>query len=191
RRSAPTTTRADSVTVRPWRPWPRTPVTCPSWVRTSWTVKPSRTSAPAWAAASTRSLSSTGRRGGGGPGGGGVGSGEGEGAEVEAVGVDRGAAGRGDLVEQPPAAQRRHPRRVEDVGRDRVAGEARPVEDQDLVALAGEQHRGRRPGTPRPHHDHVVPVPVHAHVRPLLFGRWGGHHGRPAGEHRGGPLSRG
>src|SRR4029453_13039357 len=174
RRSAPTTTRADSVPVRPWRPWPRTPVTCPSWVRTSWTVKPSRTSAPAWAAASTRSLSSTVRRGGvGGRGlGGAGGSGEGEGAEVEAVGVDRGAAGRGDLVEQPPAAQRRHPRRGGEGGRERVAGGSPPGEVEVLVTLWGERDLCRRPGPPRPHHDHVVPVPVHAHVRPLLFGRW-------------------
>ena len=117
--------------------------------------------------------------------------GDGEGAEVDRVGVDRRAPGRRDQVEQPPPAQRRHARRVDDVGRERVAREGRPVDDQDLVALAGQQHRGRRPGAACADHDRVVPVPVGAHARPLLLGQMSEHHGRRATEHRGGPLSRG
>ncbi len=63
RPSAPATTRAFSVTVAPPSPRPRIPVTVPSVTSTSSTVKLSRTSAPAAAAASSRILSSTVRRG--------------------------------------------------------------------------------------------------------------------------------
>jgi hypothetical protein len=99
--------------------------------------------------------------------------GDDEGAEVEGVGVDRRAPGRREPLQQPPPPQRRHARRVDDVGRERVAGEGRPVDDQDLVALAGQQHRGRRPGAARADHDRVVPVPIHAHALPSCSARMG------------------
>ena len=35
-------------------------------------------------------------------------------------------------------------------------GKRRPVGEQDAVALAGEKHRKRGAGTPRPHNDRIV-----------------------------------
>jgi hypothetical protein len=61
---------------------------------------------------------------------------DGEGSEVEGVGADGWAAGGGEPLQQPPAAQRGHARRVQQMGRDGVAGERRPVHDQDFVAPA-------------------------------------------------------
>ena len=47
------------------------------------------------------------------------------------------------------------------MGRDRVGGKTRPIDNQHLVALAGQEHRGRRTGAARAHHDRVVLVLVH------------------------------
>jgi hypothetical protein len=63
RPSAPTTTRARSTTGEPPASRPLISAGSPSATRTSSTVNPSRTSAPAAAAASSRILSSTVRRG--------------------------------------------------------------------------------------------------------------------------------
>ena len=84
------------------------PTTRPSSIRTSSTVKPSRISAPASAAASTSSLSSTVRRGQYATGASFVPGDprDREGTEVEGVGVDRRAAGRREAIEQAPARER-------------------------------------------------------------------------------------
>ena len=123
----------------------------------------SRTSAPAPAAASTRILSSTVRRGPYAcamPSNGLRRSRELERPEVERVGGDRRATAGAHRVEQAPALERRHARRVDEVRGDGVARERGPVDDQHPVSLLGEQHRGRRARAPRTDHDHVV---------------WGGH----------------
>ena len=123
--------------------------------------------------------------------------------EVERVRVDRGAPGRDQSVEQAPSLHRLHRRGVEDVGRDRVARELRPVDDEHLVALAGQQHRGRRAGAARPHHDCVVSVLAHVAscfggCRAMAIRAWAevrrrSFRGdrRPPCEHRRGPLFRG
>ena len=54
-----------------------------------------------------------------------------------------GTARRRQRVAETPALQRGHARCVDEVGRHGVARERRPVDQQDPVALAGEQH-GRR-----------------------------------------------
>ena len=163
RPSAPMTTRARSVTVAPPLPWPRTPVTRPSSMTSSSTVNPSRTSAPASDAASTRSLSSTVRRGRTRRGNSAVagGAGDRERSEVERIRVDRRTSRRQNTVEQAPALQRRHARRVDEVRRDRVAREGRLVDDEHLVAPPGQEHRRRRPGAARAHDDRVVVVRGH------------------------------
>ena len=65
--------------------------------------------------------------------------------EPNAVDVPR---RREDPVEQAPSAKRGHSGRVHQVGRDRIAGERRLVDDEDLVTLSGEEHgqRIRRDG---------------------------------------------
>jgi hypothetical protein len=87
-------------------------------------------------------------------------AGKGEGPEVERVRVD-GRTPRGDdTVEEPPPLQRRDPRGMDEVRGDRVAGEGRAIDDQDPVAVAGQQQRGGRPGTPRADDDDVVLILV-------------------------------
>ncbi len=76
--------------------------------------------------------------------------------EVEAVAVDRRATGRDDLVEHAPPLQRGDARRVDQVCRKGVARERRPIDDENLVALAGEQHCRRGAGAPGSDHDGVV-----------------------------------
>jgi hypothetical protein len=64
---------------------------------------------------------------------------------------------RGDhLRQEPPAFEVRRARLVDVVGRERVARELGPVDQQHAVALAGEQHRRRRAGAARADHDRVV-----------------------------------
>jgi hypothetical protein len=83
-------------------------------------------------------------------------AGDGERTEVERVGVDRRTACRQNVVEQPPAPQRGDARRVDDVGGDRIARERRPVDQQDPMALPGEQHGGAGAGAARADDDGVV-----------------------------------
>ena len=96
--------------------------------------------------------------------------------EVERVGVHGRAPGLHQAVQQPPALERRDPGRVHEVRRHRVAREGRLVEQQDPMALARQQHRGRRPRAAGPDHDRVVPAG--AHVAPP--GRSGGRSHDPA-----------
>ena len=79
-----------------------------------------------------------------------------EGAEVGRVRVDRWTVRCNDTVEQPPAVERIDPRGMDEVGRGRVARERRAVDCQNSITLACEQHRGRRAGATRSHHDRVV-----------------------------------
>ena len=73
------------------------------------------------------------------------------------------------------------------MGRHRVAREGRLVEQQHPVALAGQQHRGRRPRAARSDDDRVVPAV--AHVAPP--GRSGGRSHDPAAvARRGRPSGR-
>lgn len=83
-------------------------------------------------------------------------AGEPERAEVDRVAADGRRAPVDHGVEHPPPAQRRHPGRVDEVGRQRVARERRPVDQQDPVTLAGEEHGGRRAATAGADHDGVV-----------------------------------
>ena len=41
------------------------------------------------------------------------------------------------------------------MSRDRVAWEGRPIDKQYVIPLAGKQHRGRRSGNARAHHNGV------------------------------------
>ena len=128
------------------------PTTRPSSIRTSSTVKPSRISAPASAAASTSSLSRTVRRGQYATGASFV-PGAPEivnGTEIEGVGVNRRAAGRGEAIEQSPPRERGDAERLHHVRGHGVARERRAVDHQHAVALAGQQHRRRRTGAARP-----------------------------------------
>ena len=77
------------------------------------------------------------------------------GAEVEDIGVDAGTARGQQPSQQAPLLERRHAGRVDEVRRDRVGGKCRLVDDEHVVALAGEQHRCWRAGAARPHHDGV------------------------------------
>jgi len=98
-------------------------------------------------------------------------SGDRERAEVERVRVDRRTTGCREPLEQSPLAKRRHSGRVDDVGRHRVARERRPVDDEHVVPLAREKHRGGRPGAARSDHDCVVLVLGHG----ALLVSWGHH----------------
>src|SRR5205085_241366 len=79
----------------------------------------------------------------------------------ERVGVDRRATTRDESFEQSPALQGRDPEGVNHVGRDGVARERRTIDDEHLVALAREQHRGRRARAARTDDDHVEVGPGH------------------------------
>jgi hypothetical protein len=79
-------------------------------------------------------------------------------AEVEGVRADGRAAGRDDVIEQTPASQGGDPGQVDHVRRERVARERRAIQQQDLVALSSEEHRGRRARAARTNDDHVVGV---------------------------------
>ena len=61
-------------------------------------------------------------------------------AHVEADAADRGGTGVQDGVEQPPTGELHHPTPGDRMGRQRVAGEGRPVDHDDPVALAGQEH---------------------------------------------------
>jgi hypothetical protein len=74
--------------------------------------------------------------------------------EMEGDRADRRRSAVHHRVEQPPAGQLDHAAAGDRVGRQRVAREVRPVDDEDLVALASQQHRRRRPGTASAHDDH-------------------------------------
>ena len=79
-----------------------------------------------------------------------------------AVGVERHLAqsrgtGSQHRLQQPPAPQRDDAGAGDLVGRIGVARQVRPVQQEHIVAEAGQQHRGRRPGDPGPHHHHVSP----------------------------------
>ena len=58
------------------------------------------------------------------------GTGERERSEVEAVGVDGRAVGGAQSVEHAPPVERGDPRRVDDVRRERVAREGRPIDEE-------------------------------------------------------------
>src|SRR5207253_6781332 len=81
---------------------------------------------------------------------------EGKGTDVDASLPDGRAVRGGDLVKQTPALQADDARSHDEVGRHGVAGEAGPVDDQDAVAPAGEEHGRGRSATASPHHDDVV-----------------------------------
>ena len=81
-----------------------------------------------------------------------------EGTEVEAVGLHRRATRSRQLLPEPPPLECGHAGRMDEVGRERVARERRPVDEQHVVALAGEQHRGRCARATGPHHDGVVAI---------------------------------
>ena len=76
--------------------------------------------------------------------------------EVERVGVDRRATGRLQALQQAPALERGHARRVHMMRRHRVAREGRLVDQQHPVALAREQHRRGRSRAARSDNDRVV-----------------------------------
>ncbi len=77
-------------------------------------------------------------------------------AEVEAVRVDGRAASGDHLIEHAPALQCRDPGSMDQVGREGVARERRPVDDEHLVALASQQHGGGGAGAPGAHDDGVI-----------------------------------
>ena len=174
-------------------PRPSTPTTRPSpRRRTPVTVTPVRRIAPAWTAASCRRASRAYRRGAtrwstparslirrtvcSSP-------------VPEQHLADRGRTGACTAVEQSPAGQLDDAASGDAVGRDRVAREGRPVQQQHVVPGSGQQHRGRRPGAPGADDDDLVPVEGGVHSRRLcaarrpgcLTNRW-----RPGGDACGG-----
>ena len=60
--------------------------------------------------------------------------------------ADRRCAAGEDVVEQAPAVELHDAATGEGVGRQGVAGQVGSVDEGDVEALAGEQHRGRRAG---------------------------------------------
>ena len=64
-----------------------------------------------------------------------------KGPDVEREGADRRGTRALDLGQQPPALEAGNPRLVNVMGRERVAREACPVQEQDAVAPARKQHR--------------------------------------------------
>jgi hypothetical protein len=71
-------------------------------------------------------------------------------------------------VDKAPAAQLDDPSTNEAMRGQHVAGKARPVDNGDIVAGTGEQHRRRGAGAARSDHDHVVVTPLRcAHDRQL------------------------
>ena len=86
--------------------------------------------------------------------------GDGERSQVERVRVDRRAPGCHEPVEQAPSLQRRHSGRMDEVRRDRVARERRPVDDQHAVALAApEASRSASQRNARPPRSRRMPSP--------------------------------
>jgi hypothetical protein len=77
-------------------------------------------------------------------------------SHVVGVRRHRRTARRPELLQHAPPLQRRDARRVDEMGRHHVARERRPVDQQHVVAVAREQHPGRRPSAARPDDDHVV-----------------------------------
>jgi hypothetical protein len=61
---------------------------------------------------------------------------DGERAKVERIGVDRRAPRRQELVEESPSVQRSDPGWLDDMGRNRVAGEGGPIDEENSVSLA-------------------------------------------------------
>ena len=169
--SAPTTTRARSVTVAPPLAWPRMPVTRPSSTRISSTVKPSRSSAPAATAASTSRASSTIRRGQYARSAPSAGRGVPEivtGPKSNEYLVMGGQFVASSCSRIPHLASAATAGWMGEVRGHRVAGERGLVDQQHPVAVARQQHRCGRAATSRPDDDHVV---VRAHVRvPLSVG---------------------
>src|SRR5690242_13219066 len=113
------TMRARSVTGEPPRARPRMPLTHWPSKSTSWTVNPSRSSAPAATAASTRILSSTERRGqyaSAMPSAWGGNASEGERTEVKAPLEYWRAVAGDDFLQQAPALELSDTRLVEVVG---------------------------------------------------------------------------
>ena len=70
--------------------------------------------------------------------------------EVERVSLDRRTARLLQMIQQPPARERRDPRRMHEVRGHRVAREGRLVEQQDPIALACQQHRRGEPAQRAP-----------------------------------------
>ena len=133
------------------RPWPVSltgsppferpliPTTRPSSIRTSSTVKPSRTSAPASSRGVDEQFVEHGppgavrdrrvfraRR-----------PGDGEGTEIERVGVNRRTSGRRQPIEQSPSCEGGGAQWVHHMRGHRVARERRTVDDQHAVSLVG------------------------------------------------------
>ena len=71
-------------------------------------------------------------------------AGQGERPDVECQPTRGRNVRRGQLLEETPAVQVRHPGLMDVVRRERVARKAGPVYDENPVAPAGEQHCGRR-----------------------------------------------
>ena len=82
-------------------------------------------------------------------------SGDRERAEVECIRVHGRATGCQNAFEQSPVLERRDAGWMDQMRRDGVAREGRPVDQQHPVALAGKQHRRRRSGAPRADDDRV------------------------------------
>src|SRR5215475_8442084 len=81
--------------------------------------------------------------------------------------MDGRAASCRETVEQSPSAQCCHPRRVDQVGRNGVAGKGCLVHEQGSVPTACEMHCGRSPGAPGPHDDDVVLIASHLPQPPV------------------------
>jgi hypothetical protein len=64
-------------------------------------------------------------------------------ADVEGAGGENRAAGRDQVVEQPPALQASEARLVDQVAGDGVTGKRSPIDKQYAITAAGQKHRQR------------------------------------------------
>jgi hypothetical protein len=76
-------------------------------------------------------------------------------AEIQSDCANDGAVGRQHALQQSPAFQARHPRRPDEMGRNGIARECRPIDEQHSTAAPRQQHRGRRAAAPRTDDDRV------------------------------------
>ncbi len=63
--------------------------------------------------------------------------------KVECVCMDRRTTGGDEAIKQAPSRRGSYAERLHDMGRERVARKRGAIEEQNAVALAGQQHCGR------------------------------------------------
>ena len=77
-------------------------------------------------------------------------------AQIQPDRADDRTVRRQHAVKQPPALEARDPGRPDEMGRNGIARESRPIDEQNAQASLRQQHGGRRPGAPCANHNRVV-----------------------------------